>query len=51
MNIQWFQLGLTLPYFKVDSKITRDFAAQCSLFTYKHVGIFNVLLNQLYNYI
>ena len=23
-----------LPYFKVESKITRDFAAQCSLFTY-----------------
>ena len=25
-----------LPYFKVESKITRDFEAQCSLFTYKH---------------
>jgi len=24
-----------LPYFKVESKITRDFEAQCSLFTYK----------------
>jgi len=22
------------PYFKVESKIARDFAAQCSLFTY-----------------
>jgi len=24
-----------LSYFKVESKITRDFAAQCSMFTYK----------------
>ena len=23
------------PYFKVESKITRDFAAQCSILTYK----------------
>jgi len=23
------------PYFNVESKITRDFEAQCSLFTYK----------------
>ena len=25
-----------LPYFKEESKITRDFAAQCSMFTYTH---------------
>jgi len=28
----WFN---TPSYFKVESKITRDFAAQCSMFTYK----------------
>ena len=26
------------PYFKVESKITRDFEAQCSLFTYNYAG-------------
>ena len=36
MNIQCFQFACnTRPrYFKVESKITRDFAVQCSLFTY-----------------
>jgi len=36
VNIQCFQLGFNTcpPYFKVESKITRDFEAQCSLFTY-----------------
>jgi len=28
------QFNTRLPYFKVESKITRDFEAQCSLFTY-----------------
>ena len=29
------QFNTCLPYFKVESKITHDFMAQCSMFTYK----------------
>jgi len=41
INIQRFQLGLTQgpPYFKVESKITCDFVAQWSMFTYKVYSI------------
>ena len=43
VNSQCFQLCLNTcqPYFKVQSKITRDFEAQCSLFTYIEQIILN----------
>ena len=37
----WFN---TLPYSTVESKITRDFVAQCSLLTYTNVEILMLFL-------
>jgi len=37
----------TCFYFKVESKITRDFAAECSMFTYKQTRLYMYMCNQM----
>jgi len=46
VNIQYFQLGLTFARLFLESKITRDFAAQCWMFTYTSISQISRLCNE-----